>query len=159
MALVEAPRIARGVAVLAFAFSAAPALADPEPWMKRKDPDVLSYFVLLNDKCKTFDLDQVVRGVMVRARLMPNRLMENSKPPDKPIHFWLGVLVNCIDTGVDLRPTVINIRFGTDLQGELVEYSLDYGYFGNLGSNDLPRDVRDGVEHAVSDYIEAQTKF
>jgi hypothetical protein len=130
--------------------------ADPQPWMKRNDPDTLgvSVEVQVLKECASFDIDDVVRGVLIRARLKP---VEFTQTPD----LWLRVILQCYPPREQRYLYILKIDFGTYKGASLRYYPDDYGSgsFDAADAESIERAVHDGVERAITDYLEAQTKF
>jgi hypothetical protein len=133
--------------------SAVPAQAAPNLWMKRSNPETLGYVAVMSKDCEPFDLDQVVRGIMIAARMKP-------VTPDHTPDLWIDVLVDCIDNHENLRPVSIDVTFETLKDGDFVSYTaVNYGNFGTMRREDVQQSVYGAVEKAIRDYLEAQTKF
>ena len=116
--------------------------ANPQPWMKRVNPDEFGLFVLAGKHCSftTEKLRSIIEGEFLRARL---------KPTDY-VAFNLTVSATCAK---DATAVAYDIRFGTD---DMLYEIPTYGGLSTGGSDDyFLKAIKLGVESALTDYMEA----
>jgi len=125
------------------------ASADPEPWMKRENPNELAVSTGADDECGFSDrkLRETVDGVLIRSRIKPLGLSESPG--------WFVLMVN-----VDCAQEVfrITIDFADEIDSDLTRLGLiGYGSYGvYAGESDyLLRAVTRRVELAITDYLKA----
>jgi hypothetical protein len=142
--------------VIATLFSAQ-AVADPQTWMQRSDPNSLGLFVGLTDDCP-ITLEEVqsrAEGEYLRARIKAT----------ESLAFNLTVNIACMTTenqAGEMTGYVIayEVRFGTQTAaGANVLYELpDYGLLlsGGMDEKKFYLDhIRDSVSNALTDYLKA----
>jgi hypothetical protein len=129
------------------------AAADPEPWMKKNNPEELFYNVAVDDDCPLSEnsLNSVVGGVLTRSRIKVKDGFEEGE-------LVLTVNLACVDDGeVDIFD--VTIRFDRlSIRGdELIACHVfsDYGTFGQGRRDFIQTSVKEGVENALTDYLRA----
>ena len=128
------------------------ALADPQPWMKRDNSAKLGLYTQVHSSCIQFDISDLVRGVLTRHRMTAVSFTETAD-------LWLDVQLHCIDSATAVRSFLLRIEFHTMNHGSEMSYSSPYTGFGRSDSNGIRLKLRDQVEAAVADYLEAQQLF
>jgi len=128
------------------------ASADPQPWMKRQNPNTLGLYTQVHPTCIQFDIADLVRGVLSRHHMTPVSLLETAD-------LWLDVQLHCIDNATAVRSFLLRIEFHTIDHGPEMSYSTGYGGFGRSDVDGIRLYLRDQVETAINDYLEAQTLF
>jgi hypothetical protein len=128
------------------------ARADPQPWMKRENPDTLGLYTQIYATCIQFDITDLVRGVLSRHRLTPASFL-------KTADLWLDVQLHCIDSDTAVRSFLLSIEFHTLDHGPEMSYSTPYGGFGQSDVDGIQLYVRDRIDDAITDYLKAQTIF
>ena len=127
-------------------------LADPQPWMKKENPEELGVWVSQDPDCPTFDLESLVHGVIIRSRIRPVSILET------PV-LYLTVVVACIprDGQSDSYVFDVDVNFGVRYgQSTHMHYqSPSYGIFGQGTSDYLQQSVKESVEMAITDYLQA----
>lgn len=132
--------------------------ADPQPWMKRENPNELGLFVSTTPECPftEADITSMAEGEYVRARVKPT----------EDISWNLTLTVECMTTSVSERQVgwamVVNLRFGTSLRPfvfvlyEGANYgTLAVGPDDTSGTLYLRNIVKAQVEEALTDYLKA----
>jgi hypothetical protein len=127
-------------------------LADPQPWMKRERADTLGLYAQVHSTCVQFDINDLVRNVLLRHRMNPVSFVETAD-------LWLDVQLHCIDSGTAVRSFLLNIEFHTSHHGPEMIFSSPYGGFGRSDIDGIRLQVRDRVEIAITDYLKAQTLY
>lgn len=138
--------------LLVLAVFSARASADPQPWMKRKNSKTLGLYTQVHPACIQFDIADLVSGVLTRHRMTPVSFLETAD-------LWLDVQVHCIDSANAVRSFLMRIEFHTADHGPEMTYSTAYGGFGRSDINGIRLNLRDQVDIAIRDYLEAQTLF
>ena len=128
------------------------ASADPQPWMKRENSKTLGLYTQVHSACIQFDIADLVSGVLTRHRMTPVSFLETAD-------LWLDVQLHCIDSANAVRSFLMRIEFHTIDHGPEMSYSTTYGGFGRSDINGIRLSLRDQVEIAITDYLEAQTLF
>ena len=130
------------------------ALAAPRPWMKRDNPDTLGYNATIGASCPEFDIDDVVRGVFIRAQVTP---LSFNQTPD----LFLDVVLECgiPDSGTPMYIYALQVNFRTHRGDYTMVFPHPFGIFGREDRDGLRRVVRERVEDAMTSYVEAQARF
>ena len=127
------------------------AIAEPQPWMKKENPDTLHSSVFVSSECAFTEerVRKVVDGVLIRSRLKTGDYISGPEP------FGFVVDVNCMDgTSNAFIINVHFIRFIPELFRNVLE-STSYGNFG-VGDAEYTLDgVKLSVEELVTDYLQA----
>jgi len=128
------------------------ALAEPQEWMKKENPNELGVVVGADPKCGPPGLESLVHGVLTRSRIRP---VSVSDTPE----LYLSVAVACfeISTQEGLYSYTTKIHFGTrGVQSVFMLYGFpDYGAVGVGGSDFIGNAVKSSVEEAITDYLHA----
>ncbi len=133
------------------------AVGDPEPWMKKENPNELGVFVFVTKRCPMTDseLRELLEGVLVRSRIKPVSWVAGD--------IYLDVDLDCtqsqssnhvifnfvIDfTGVALLEGKGNVpvRFGKFKSG---------GVFGSASLNEAKQAMKVQIESVITDYLQA----
>ena len=133
------------------------AAGDPQPWMKKENPNELGVFVFVTKRCPMADseLQELVEGVLVSSRIKPVSWVAED--------IYLDVDLDCtqsqssshvifnfvIDfTGVALLEGKGNVpvRFGKIKSG---------GVFGTASLNEVKQAMELQLEKVVTDYLQA----
>jgi hypothetical protein len=134
-----------------FGFSARVS-ADPQPWMKRENSWTLGLYTQVHPTCIQFDIADLVSAVLTRHKMTPVGFLETAD-------LWLDVQLHCIDSGNAVRSFLMRIEFHTTDHGPEMSYSTTYGGFGRSDINGIRLHLRDQIEIAITDYLEAQALF
>jgi len=128
------------------------ASADPEPWMKKEKPDELGVYVERESECPEFDIQELVHGVLIRSRVRPLPFTDTPE-------LYLNVNVRCIE--LDNQPNFYS--FSSDIRfsyraslGTYLLYEFPaYGTLGHGGSAFIQQSIKESVESAITDYLQA----
>ena len=138
--------------LLVLAGFSAGASADPQPWMKRENSETLGLYTQVHPTCIQFDIADLVSGVLTRHRMTPVSFLETAD-------LWLDVQLHCIDSANAVRSFLMRIEFHTTDNGPEMSYSTGYGGFGRSDIDGIRLYLRDQIEIAITDYLEAQARF
>ena len=147
----------RIIVAIVLLFGAGHSVADPQPWMKKENPNELAIFVNWDSECP-FTKDEMqtaVEGVLTRSRINPS-----DNWLDDPV--FLNVTMHCIDdpntewyiyeTDVDYVVSHISGRF----EHTMVFY--DYGAYHAIGiatKGPIFDTIKELTKEAVTDYVKA----
>jgi len=130
-------------------------LAEGLTWLEKDNPNELYFLAAVASDCSMTDerLQSLVKGVLVRSRIKPASSWN-------PNETTLEIILNCMK--IDGGDPVFNlvIRFKKIIEqnddGEYVFLITDrhYGAFGMGDSGAISQAVKEGVEIAITDYIE-----
>ena len=132
------------------------AAADPQPYMKRANPNDLPLLVeAAGCPVDAAAVRAMAESVMTQARVRPSDPAIVEVPPAFP---WLYVNVHCLDGGAVFRT---DVDFLALQGGDLVRMALSgYGGFGAA-----PKDrayilnaIKQRVEAAINDYVKANAE-
>jgi hypothetical protein len=130
--------------------------ADPQPWMKKANPNELVLVIFgPNGECPASreSLHEAAKGVLTRSRI---KAIEETPPAEKAESTfpWLVVGIGCQDglyeVGVDF---IVQDATGFRHRAGLFGYG-SHGTHGNSGPH-LVNSVRNDVEAAITDYLKA----
>jgi len=139
-------------AILLMAFLSASALADPQPWMVKKDPESLGLNVRSEGACPDFDLSQIVREVIEMAGVTTVQASESRD-------LYLVLHVRCATGGGNFEFDV-DTDFGTTKYGPELYYVREHlSPYGSVNRRNLEQAIRDDVSAAINDYLEAQMRY
>ena len=135
--------------------------AEPKPWMKKPNPNELWTLVVSDDECPASEqrVEQTVQDVLIRSRIKPL-----SKPNLEELDFLsLFVGLKCIPlmSGDSSHGYIFvsNVWFVTECNGHSVVHSADWGGIRAMRTEDdagfVLRNIREDVENAISDYLQA----
>ena len=130
------------------------ASADPEPWMKKENPNEIHVASIFSAGCpaSSGEAEDVVSGVLARSRLK----MVHADPSTNRGMPWLVMFLSC---GSDQVICTANIDFvGQDKDGFRFRHGITgYTVTGNCNGQKqiLLTSLRDGVEAAITDYLRA----
>ena len=130
----------------------ATASAEPQPWMKRENSKTLGLYTQVHPSCIQFDIADLVGTVLTRHRMTPVSFLETAD-------LWLDVQLHCIDSATAVRSFLLRVEFHTTDYGPEMSYSTHYGGFGRSDIDGIRLNLRDQVELAITEYLEAQTVF
>jgi hypothetical protein len=131
------------------------ASADPEPWMKKANPDELVTLVVPGKDCPASvdEIERAVSGVLVRSRL---KRIDRAPNRDNAVGTfpWLMISLRCT---ADLYAFDVDF-VASDADGFLDRLGLT-GY-GTAGTNANSTEVflgalRKNIEAAITDYMKA----
>ena len=135
------------------------ASADTSEWLKKENPNELRVITLISTTCPSTEKEyrDIAEGVLVRSRI---------KPLEMPGMHELALYVHlaCIDSGNDNLPISLTVHFGKairDEHGTTLKTALSPKYFryfdqtGSTGVDVIEAQLREAVENAVTDYLEA----
>lgn len=133
--------------------------ANAEDWMKQSSPDSLGLFAEATSRCpfSTEELEELAKGEFLRAGLKPT----------KSLDLNLIVFAHCLPVTVDDVPKgwsmSFSIRFGTQTsRGHNVSYEVPrFGAVvlrGQAGRWDLLNDIQEGIDRALTAYLEANSQ-
>jgi hypothetical protein len=130
------------------------AIAEPQPWMKKENPETLSTLVIVGSACpfSQSEVQEVVNGVLIRSRLRPGYYATDTD--------WLGFVVkfNCKKIAGLSEQVIFNldVNFIRFYQARtLVEPVPNYGILGNGTRDFILEATRGPVEELVTDYLQA----
>ena len=65
------------------------ATAEPQPWMKKENPDTLHYIAGVTSECPISELDirVIVNGILIRSRLRPGEYFSSPET----LGFWVEI--------------------------------------------------------------------
>ena len=130
-------------------------LAEPEEWMVKENPDELMVLAFSTISCPVSGeiAYSTVEGVLTRSRIKAIPFTEASPEAEFP---WLLVFLGCGDDRVLCSADVDFL--GQEINGFRFRYGIvGYGVHGYC-DNDPDRlldQLRDGVESAITDYLQA----
>ena len=133
------------------------ALSDPEPWMKKENPNELPIIIYSADTCPstTKKYREIAEGVLIRSRIKP---VEQAGLNE----LALQINLKCIDAGENNWLISQGVNFAMVTRDEHGSYLLtrlfleDYGFFGQTGrsgSEVIEQSLREAVEDAITDYL------
>jgi hypothetical protein len=131
------------------------ASADPEPWMKKEDPDELFVGYRIDDHCELTreSIKKIVEGVLVRSRI---------KPVGKATYMGLLIDFQCgtkDDDGRALFTLSVDFLRTTEVEAEYYWARMDevatHESFGRMNSRELEAEIKFGAEVAITDYLKA----
>ena len=127
------------------------ATADPQPWMKKENPETLSAVVAVGIECPFTETEakEVVHGVLIRSRLRPRDWSTET--------LFIGVAVDCLETtnsGLFIYDADVSF-FRWEFSRMLEEVTGDYSNFGIGRRADILGSIRESVEGLVTDYLQA----
>ena len=128
------------------------AIAEPQPWMKKDNPDTLPGIVFIAPKCgvTTAEIREIVDGILIRSRLRPGDYLTGTDG------LGFVVKVDCLNPIEHSASVQIDIYFVRNILGRiLLEAYPAYGSFGVADSEEVNKSIRDGVEDLVTDYLQA----
>jgi len=129
-------------------------VADPQPYMKRANPNELPLLVeTYGCPVDTAAVRAMAEDVMTRAGIKPIDPTKLELPQAVP---WLFVNVNCLDRGAAFRT---DVDFIARQGAELVRFALNgYGGLGMAEDKDgayILDGIKERVEAAVADFVKA----
>lgn len=131
--------------------------AEPQPWMKKDDPEKMKILVLTNSVCPATadDLQPLADDALIRARIRPYLF-------SSPI---INAFVNCIEDPHSDGLFFVVMQFEFTTVKQFTEYGGKYAirfgpspleddfFYGNR--QDLLDTFRDQLENVVTDYLKA----
>ena len=132
------------------------ALADPQPWLKKENPNELFAVSVATEHCpiSIVDLDELVNSVLVRSRIRKKSAWAENE-------LILSVEIGCTlvsDSRWTFRYDVYFPRFSKRESGDLLETTTIDGKHYGIGTNDedgIRSAMRRFVEDAITDYLKA----
>ena len=127
------------------------ATAEPQPWMKKENPETLRSVVVVNSECKvsTEDVQKVVDGVLIRSRLKPGDYLNS------PDDFGFIVMLDCSQGAQFIIDADVRfVRYIPYLGRNLFETHV-YGTYGVGRPEGILETVKGHVEELVTDYLQA----
>ena len=130
------------------------AIAEPQPWMKKENPDTLHFNAFAEPDCpfSNAELTDLVNGVLVRSRLRPGDYFDSEEV------FGFSVVVGCLEKepGSQFFIYNIDISFIRYLLGRnFTEIWPIYGGFGQGIPDSIKGQVKASVESLITDYLQA----
>ena len=139
-------------AILLMAFLSASALADPQPWMVKDDPDTLGLNVRSEGPCPDFELSQIAREIFDTAGVTSVQASESRD-------LYLVLHVRCGRSGRNFEFDV-DTHFGTTKHGPELYFVREHlSPYGSVNRRNLEQAIRDDVSAAINDYLEAQMRY
>ena len=127
------------------------ALADPQPWMVKENPDELGVLAISESGCPDFDIEALVHGILIRSRIRPTTISAS-----RDLNLEVGVSCLEIETSPGFYSYHTNVRFGVAPQrGVYMVYTPGYTHLGHGERPDIVASVRGAVEEAITDYLQA----
>jgi len=128
------------------------ALSDPQPWMKKDNPNELTAVPRLHPNCPitSDELSEFINGILIRSRIKPG---SNSSG----LHLYVDV--QCTKPFLDDSFVgSIDVEFVSNLVNPSQSFAFRYDYTGyssfGVGDKETLWDiVRDNIEDALTDYL------
>lgn len=120
--------------------------------LKQDEPNELAYFVATSDSCpvSTRTAENIVKGVFVRSRIKP---LGGDAWMTKKIH--LSVQMSCVRVSGASPIYSTEVFFSAISSGLIIRFAPNLGVLG-IGSKDYHEQaIKDAVEEAVTQYLEA----
>lgn len=127
------------------------AIADPQPWMKKENPNELSFYFQYDVECAIDgeNISDAVKDVLVRSRIKP---LSNVLPD-----LFLMVVFSCSEyQGNYLYSYDIEFAQYSPSIGSFIRYGrLSKGGFGVETESGIVTRMKEEVEATVADYLRA----
>jgi len=138
------------------------ALADPQPWMKKENPNELGVDTWSTDSCPitNSELQELVEGVLVRSRIKPVSFVGELGRGNP----YLDVLLDCGADNTSLQRSPVDVRIDF-IQSVFIEGKGNIrvrlgqipagSRFGVGNIEDIKQAIKDELEEVVADYLQA----
>ena len=129
------------------------ATAEPQPWMKKENPETLHSIVMVDTECPVSqtEVKEIVNGVLIRSRLRTGDLTDADE-------FGFVVEIGCI------KPKTITTTLTYKIDVDFIRWVFNrpflealpsYGEFGRGDKADIANGTQATVERLVTDYLQA----
>ena len=134
-------------ALLAFQSAA----AIDKSYLKKEKPDELALFVFVDSECpfSQEEVEGLVSGVLIRARLKPDTLNWPYAP------LYLDFSLSCLALKNNNPVFVIKTAFGRRNPKPAIMYEYNYGTYGVGPKENIEAAIKDSTEKAITAYIQA----
>ncbi len=164
----------RAVVALVAVFATGIASAEPQPWMKKKDPNELGYYFIQEIfSCQLNVPAGLIADILTRSRIKAldyfameaqatmdriMRLPAESRTPHPSQHaaIFLDVHVNCAALPNDRYAVAMRINWARwDGQNRMLYANPDYSSVGYGPPEFVIQGLKDRIESAITDYLKA----
>ena len=132
-------------------------MAEGLTWLKKENPNQLFVVAIADSDCSmtSKELESLVKGVLVRSRI---EAVDWWFPNQTTFSLTLECVTRDNDRNPVFRAEIRFMKFVREIEDGGYEQLItdkDYGKFG-IGSSDfIARTVKEGIELAITDYLES----
>ena len=130
------------------------ALSDPQPWMKKENPNELGSVHRVSPLCgiSENEIRELINGVLVRSRIKPGYDVSG-------LHLFVDLQCGEKDIGTSYA-WAVDVEFASRLVGRDSSIDFRYGYFGNStfgvgDKQDVIAIAKRNIERTITDYLKA----
>jgi len=135
---------------IALLLLASNALAEPQEWMKKENPDELGTYISVSRACPRIEAIRIVEGALARAGIRP---LESSQSRE----LFLFVQVSCLEIPSGSYSYHIDVSWGRIDSDHVYLYFESRLQWTAVGiSLDILVSLKDVVEDAIIDYLRSQ---